>query len=331
MKISMMHVVLLGLSACVVEDADQEGAAVLQLEVATAATETNLFSTEVTGSFEVQYASADPATIEFAIDGAVVETQTFDVSEARTATFAADLPLAEGPNEIDVRLRYHGESLARSLVVGATMTAPTITLPTWTSTFTPDVGLTITGDIGVTADGAYQVLDVATSIDGGSWTPAVDGANGWAATLTDPDIGRSDVAVRVTLGLDEHRLVTVVHDSVDVAPVFDCGDSDSMAPTTRMLRSNATEQRIMRGYFGRPDGGHDVSFVISGDAEQGFVTVVSSTTAYARTSIHAAWVVGALRCDGNGNDCDLPYDLEVLVDGVSVCSQTHFGDVRSFN
>lgn len=330
---ALLLVALLGAgpTGCVLDDADRDGAAILDLSATAAATDVNVFHVAVDASVEVAFTSVEPAVLTVSVDGAEVQRATLDVSSSRTADAAFDVPLAAGANAIELTLRYGGATSSQGLVVTAGMTAPTVTLPTWASTFTPDVGLDLTGTIAVAADPAYQVLAVETSLAGDPWQPAVLGADGWTATLTNPDLGTSDVAVRVTTGIGPERAVLELHDTVDVAPIFDCGDGASMSPSTLMFRSNGTEQRVMRGYFGRPSGGHDVTFALFAQGELGDVTVVSAPVLYGTTALHVAYGVTAMRCNSNQNDCDLPYDLTAYVDGVQVCTQPDFGAVRSFN
>src|SRR5512135_3630846 len=97
-----------------------------------------------------------------------------------------------------------------------------------------------------------------------------------------------------------------------------------MLPSTTL--TSQTEQRVMVGYFGRADGGHDATFVLTGTPQQGVQgTVASQTVDYGATQVHVAFSPGALRpCD----QCQpTSYTLAALVDGVQICQKTAFGQI----
>ncbi len=320
-------------SACVISDADTLHGALASLAAAPAATTRDVFTVEVTGTLAVNYTSPEPAVLEISVDGAVVLTQSLDVATALDASLAATVPLHEGPNQIVVLARYRGETLSEQFVVDAAMAPPAISLPTWTPTYTAHEGLTMSGTIGVAALPAYAVTAVAVSVDGGPWLPSTPAAGGgWRATITNPDLGDSDVAVRATTSVDGHQAVTEAHGVLTVAPVFDCTSGTSMLPDNDLIQNNSTEQRVMVGYFGQPSGGHDVAFVIDFTDENGDpYTVTSSTVRYGIAQIEVAWNVNRLRCNTNNGDCASPYALRVFVDGVPLCNRTAFGTVIRFN
>lgn len=318
--------------ACVVTDADTFEGALASLEVAPASSTRNVFTVDVTGALAVNYTSPEPAVLEISVDGAGVLTQSLDLATTLGVDLAATVPLHEGPNQIVVLARYHGETLSKQFVVDAAMAPAAITLPSWTPTYIAHEGLTMTGTIGVVADPAYEVTAVAVAVDGGPWLPSTPAAGGgWQATITDPDIGDSDVAVRATTSVDGHQAVTETRGVLTVAPIFDCTSGTSMLPDNDLIQNNTTEQRLMVGYFGQPDGGHDVSFVIDFTDENGDAyTVASSTVRYGITQIAVSWNVNRLRCDTNNGTCASPYDLRVFVDGVLRCSRIAFGTVIRF-
>jgi hypothetical protein len=330
-RLVLALVAIAPLGGCVVTDGDVAGGAVDSLTAAPAADAVNTFTVGVSGTAAVHYTSPEPGLLDISVDGATVIERSVDLSTSLTADLDADVPLSEGPNEVVVTFTYQGEVLTQGFVVNAGMDPTAITLPTWTPTYTAHQGLDVTGTISVGADAAYVVSSVGISVDGGPWMPATDaGAGAWDVTIVDPDIGDSDIAVRATATVDGHSADTVMHGRLTVDPVFDCADAASMLPVTQLIRNNGTEQRVMAGYFGRADGGHDVTFVLDAsvtDPINADVTVVSSTTAYATTEVHASWTVSALRCDTGTNTCSIPYDLSAYVDGVQICSHAGFGNV----
>jgi len=333
-RVLALLVALAPLGACVVTDADLAGGALDTLTAAPDASAVNTFTVGVTGTATVQYTSPEPAVLDITVDGAQVIEQGLDVSAALTAAIDATVPLHEGPNEIVVAVTYQGETLTERFVVDAAMDPPTITGPVWGApAYTAHQGLDVGGTITVAADAAYAVADVAVSVDGEPWIPATSaGGATWTVTIPDPDIGDSDVAIRVTTAVDGHTAETTAHATLTVAPIFDCAAAGSMLPTTDLLRNNGTENRIMAGYFGHPDGGHDVSFALtSAQTQFGTVTVLSSTTGYGLTEIHASWIVSSLRCDTGGGSCTIPYSLVAYVDGVQLCAQGDFGNITSRN
>jgi hypothetical protein len=318
---------------CVATDADTLDGSLASLTFTPAATSRNVFTVDVSGALAVRYTSPEPAVVEISVDGAVVLTQSLDVSSALSVNLTATVPLHAGPNQIVAAAHYQGETLSQQVVVNAAMTAPTITLPTWTSTYTAHQGLVARGTITVAADAAYAVVGADVSVDGGPWQPATsDGAGGWAAAIVNPDIGASDVAVRVTTAVDGATATTDAHGTLTIAPVFDCTSPTSMLPSNNFIQNNGTEQRVLAGYFGRPDGGHSVAFVLSFIDDVGVhYTSVGSTLNYGIAELEAAFNVSRGRCQNNQTSCSLSYDLAVLVDGAPLCNQPAFGQITRFN
>jgi hypothetical protein len=99
-----------------------------------------------------------------------------------------------------------------------------------------------------------------------------------------------------------------------------------MLPNRKLLRDNRTEVRSMIGYFGDPDGGHTLTFVIEFTDENGdtFVNPAIVLTK-GRTSVDVQYNVDQFRC--NNNPCTDSYDLSLFVDGQAVCSQIAFGTI----
>lgn len=321
------------LCGCVVDDADPPGA-ITGLTLAPASDTIDVFHARLSGQAEVAFMSDEPAVLEVWVDGALVSQSSLSFADALARPLDVEIPVGEGPNEVVGTLRYHGEERTERFTITAAMTAPMIMVPTWTTTYTPHVGMEVTGRIGVTALAAYSVKSVEVSLDGGSWQPAAEAAAGWDATLNDPDIGDSDVAVRVTTAVDGHEAFTVVHDVLHVDPIFACA-STSMLPSPQLIRNVGTEVRTMVGYFGRPDGGHGVAFLLTANSPNlpgnPRFTIASQTNTYSTTSMVVSYGIGAFSCDTGATSCDMPYDLQVSVDGVALPACTNFGVIRRYN
>jgi hypothetical protein len=133
----------------------------------------------------------------------------------------------------------------------------------------------------------------------------------------------------------------IVADADDsVMPKFDCDNrnGDAMLPDTTLIRNLGTETRTMTGQFGDPDQGHSVTFTLTYDDINGNeYQSVGSITDYGRTSITAEFDVGEATCDTGGmgpneerHDCDVPYRLDVMVDGERLCSKNNFGNIHTY-
>lgn len=319
---------------CVTTDADTLDGALGALSITPATTATDVFTVEVHAMVDVAYTSADPVVLEITDDGATVVSTSLDVTSAMMVEAHLTVPLHPGPNKLVAIAHYRGDALTQEAVIDAAMTAPTITLPSWTTTYTVHEGKVATGTITVAANAAYAVDAVEVAVDGGPWQPAPsDGNGGWAATITDPDIGDSDVAVRVTTSVDGQRQQTTAHGVLTIAPVFDCAGPGAMLPSTDFIQNNGTEQRVMAGYFGRPDGGHSVDFVLGFTDEQNIrYAVVGSTLRYGTNQIETSFNVSRGRCNTNNTtSCTMNYDLTVLVDGVQLCTRTGYGKITRYN
>lgn len=323
----------LALAGCVIDDADPPGA-ITGLTLAPSSAAIDVFRVRVTGDAAVAYRSDLPAVLELGVDGAVVAQDTLSFVDSLTTPIDVTIPLGEGPNEIVGTLRYAGEEVTRRFTVTAAMTPPAITLPAWTTTYTPHVGMAVTGSITVAAAPAYDVTRVDVSVDGGPWLPATAGAAGWDAAFADPDLGDSDVAVRATTAVDGHTAETIARGVLHVDPVFACA-APSMLPDTRLVRNVGTEVRTMVGYFGHPDAGHTVSFLVTASSPNTpgnpRLTIGSQTNAYGTTAIVAAFGIGAFSCDTGQASCDMPYDLTPVIDGVALPVCAGFGVIRRYN
>lgn len=304
--------------------------ALQMFQLTPAATAVNVFSANLSGKIQVGYTSDQVATLEIQVDGATLHQSSLDVSTALDLPFVVAVPLTrEGQNEIVGTVSYQGETLTQRLTVDAAMTAPTITLSTFTTTFTPHVELRVTGNVTVVADPAYAIDAVEFSVDSGPFLPAAQQGTGlFRLDIVNPDLGLRDVAVRVITSTDHHQQTTITHNTMSVAPIFNCATpATSMLPDNDLIRDMRTETRTMIGYFGHP--GHDISFVIRADVPGDGPYVVASRTAnYGSLALSADFFVDRLRCPNA--PCTLRYSLEAVVDGVSLCSNSNFGNIITF-
>ena len=296
----------------------------------------DVYEVQVTGDATLGYTSAKPALLELLVDGAPVFAQAYDVSSNPTVAFDVKLPLAhDGSNAIVARLTYDGAVYSDAFTVSVVPPAPQLALPNWQFAIDPSVAARLTGDVSVSPPAGWTVAGVATSTDSGlTWVSASNAGGGsWSVTLNNPDIGQHTLLTRVDL---MNRGVHQLHTSAStytVAPQFNCnGGNNAMSPTTRLIQNNRNETRTMLGYFGDPNGGHTVTFTLSGVDQNGVnVTTVGAVTRYGTFGIDADYNVDRFRCNQwNNNPCTLQYDLDVAVDGVQLCNKQPFGVVERF-
>jgi hypothetical protein len=323
--------VLAALGGCAIEDADlQETPAIVEFTLAPEVDETSVFEVTVAGTIEFGVLAAEPAVLDLQVEGASVYRETFDVSTSTSATFEVALPLGRvGPNEIIGVVSFAGQARAAEASVAVALAAPTITLPTWDQAYVPLESLTLTGDVEVAPAAGYAVDEVAYKVDDGPWlaaTPTEDGA--YAIEVRDPDIGDSDLDVRVTTSTAGHVQETHAFDRLHVDPIFDCADHGAMRPDNALVRQVGTENRVMVGYFGDP--GHAVSFTLTGTGIEniGTLTVASATLTNGRFAVTTQYLVDDFRCPDS--PCDFDVDLTAMVDGVELCSEVDFGTVTDF-
>jgi len=324
--LSVMYLLAATAAGCGIDDADLENGALASFTLTPAATTTDRFTMAYTGSVTSGFTSAQPATLTVKVDGQPVVEQAIDLSSSLTQAIQITVPLAaEGPNAVSAEMAYQGATLSQDSVITVAMTAPMFTFPTFTQTLNAQ-GLTAAGTIMVAPAAGYTVDEVAVSADAGPWVPAVsDNAGGWVATMINPDIGDVDVAVRAQVSIDGHAEATIAHKTMHVNPIFNCTTpAASMLPSTELIRNqnnNGQEVRVMTGYFGQPDQGHDVTFTILARPDINNVptdiTLVGETLRYGYTDILVGYPTARLDC-GN-NPCTRGYDLRVLIDGVEHC------------
>ncbi len=309
-------------------------AALQSFSLMPASTAVNVFSVGLSGQIELGHVSDELPSLEILVNGMSVYDESLDASSL-SVTFSTSVPLLrEGPNEIVGIVTYAGQELSRKVVVDVAVDAPEVLFPTWATNYVPHVGLSLSGDLTVTADAAYTIEDVEFSVDGGPWLPAVyNGGDSYGVTIVDPDIGESVLAVRVVTENDGHLNTTSFFDVFSVDPIFDCATpTQSMLPDNIFLQNLGRENRTMVGYFGDPLGGHVVSFVLSADVpNDGPYDVVAMVTSYGRTAMSVQFDVGDLKCQNDPCIGDgLDYDLSVYVDGALLCQQASFGRIDRY-
>jgi hypothetical protein len=152
--------------------------------------------------------------------------------------------------------------------------------------------------------------------------------------LTELDIGDNALALRVESSNLGHSQTDLFYDTIEgIVLVFDCDSpEDSVLPSEDMIHDNGSEVRTMLGYFGDPAGGHTVTFMFDFvDRWDDDYENVASIVNYGRYSITAEFDVSEARCDATNGDCRVPYGLTVWVDGVELCSNSHFGDITNYD
>lgn len=289
-----------------------------------AATEVGTFDVDVDVDTTLGFLSEEDATLEVLVNGSVVHSESVDASTDKAYAATVNIPLErEGPNEVIANLRYQGNSLTERATVEVSPAVPTATFPAWSTSFTQS------NTVAIAMDAAWNTTEVAFSIDGGEFLPAEDlGSGDYTVALENLDIGDSALTLRVRTENAGHEQVHRFHDVIaGIVPVFDCAQSNNMIPTSTLIANNNFEVRSMLGYFGDPDGGHTVTFIIEFIDDNGdqFINPASVLTK-GRSSMDVEYNVDRFRC-GN-SPCSENYDLSLVVDGVGVCSQNSFGTIR---
>ena len=128
----------------------------------------------------------------------------------------------------------------------------------------------------------------------------------------------------------------IVEDADDsTMPEFDCSDQHAMLPNTTLIRNMGTETRTFTGQFGNPENGHSITFMLTFDNINGDTfRSVGTVTDYGRTSITVQFDVSDASCDTgpqtDRHDCDVPYRLDVTVDGEAYCSRNDYGNIHPY-
>jgi len=307
---------------------------ILSFDVNPSNSASDVFWVQVTGGGTVGYMSAQTAVLDIEVDGQTVLGQNFDMSTS--TNFNVDEPIGlfhVGDNEVVATMTYDGVEFRDTFTVTVTPPAPTVTLPSWNTSFNPGVELTASGIIEVVPSFDYVTEAVRFSIDGGiTWADAVEVDpvdpldNDWSVTVVNPDILDEEVLFSVDSVNRGYVVNTLWVDPLPIQPIFDCTDGGSMVPQTLLIQDLVYEDRTMAGYFGDPLGNHSISFAITANADdQGPATVVGRTIRYGRFGIEVEFFVDEYQC----NNCNTqPYDLEVFVEGGSFCQRNNFGLVE---
>jgi hypothetical protein len=206
---------------------------------------------------------------------------------------------------------------------------PTVSFPNWSTEHTQSQ------QVRVTAPAGWEIDRVEYSVDGGKWVQAREGDAGvYRVELSNLDIGDSVFALRVESSYLGESQTDLFYDTIEgIAPVFACDTPDeSVLPTPDMIQDNGNEVRTMLGYFGDPDGGHTVTFMIEFDDRWGeHYQIVGSIINYGNDSITVEYDVGHASCDASNGDCWVSYGLTVWVDGELLCENGGFGSVINYD
>jgi hypothetical protein len=315
----------LSAGACAIHDADTDNGAALALSLDTEAAAVSSYEVDVTITGEFAFLSDEAAVLDLSVNGNIVHSQDIDVTTSMTSTINATLPLSKaGPNEVVATLRYYGEELSERASVDLQLPAPTLAFPSWTTAHEQS------GTLSVSAPAEWSIEEVALSVDDGEFLPLEDMGEGvFLANLKDLDIGDSTLTARVITNNGGHTQEHLFHDTVEgVVAVFDCSAMSSMQPTTQLIGNNNYEIRTMRGYFGDPDGGHTITFMVgfvndNGDAYENPARIMT----YGRNSMDVELDVNRFRCN---DPCQDDYDLSLYVDGQLFCEQTNYSTIVEY-
>lgn len=284
------------------------------------------FDVDLTGSVQVGYRSERPATFEVLADGVLVHSEPLDVSVLTKVPLAATVPLAHvGDSPVLARVRYDGAERSATRSVAVLPPEPEVTIPQWRIDYLPSVTVDASGTVEVAAPADWVVGGVRGSMDGGvSWTEAVVNQTGWRLVFLTPDIDQP-VVIEVTTASRGIPVSWRYEDVLPVPLIFDCEDPLSMVPSNGLLQDLGVERRTMIGYFGDPDGPHNVSFVL--EAEMDEVGPYPQVATVLSRGAFAMDVEVDLSAYGCGNGCVQDYALDVLLDGASDCRAEAFGQI----
>lgn len=286
----------------------------------------------VTGGADLGFVSDQPVSVLLTVDGLVAVSRSLDATTTRVDFSEPVVLPSAGPHVIEARVSYEGAMLAQSTVVVVEPPDPAVTLPSWTTAFTPGVEMRASGSLDVSPPAPWAVAGVRASTDGGmTWWELTPGAGTtWDVAVINPDVVSQPV--RFAVDTVHHGVVhtTIWDDDLAVDPVFDCNDPGAMSPTTEMIANHNTEVRSMLGYFGDPDGPHAFTFTIDVSVPgDGPYTINSVIRQRGRFSIDAEYNVDQLdNCGFDG--CTIDYDLTASMDGNVWCAETNYGVIRDY-
>ncbi|NOY25405.1 MAG: hypothetical protein GXP62_05985 [Oligoflexia bacterium] len=295
-----------------------------------AASDVDVYQVEITASATLGYLSDTTGTLEITVEGVPVLTMDIDGSADTAQAFSATLPLQrEGSNDVVATLRYGEELSTQTFTVTVTPPDASVSMPTWSSSYTAGVGTTVSGNVSVSSHASWPVSSVDYSTDGGAtWTAASDlGSGQYGVSVVDPDINDTTILFDVETSNDGHPHTSLASDSFSVDPQFDCtSPSASMLPDNNMIQNNKTEARTMVGYWGDPAAGHTVTFVMTADVDGDTYINSAETTHLGVLDVQAIFNVEKIKCESD----TCRYDLDVYVDGGLLCSKSNFGEVVKY-
>jgi hypothetical protein len=206
---------------------------------------------------------------------------------------------------------------------------PEVSFPNWSTDSNQ------TQNVRVTAPEGWSIDYVEYSVDGGDWQEAPKtGPATYSVTVSDLDVGDNVIALRVESSYLSQSQTDLYYDTIEgVAPVFNCEDPEaSMLPSSTLIYDSGSEVRTMMGYFGGPDGGHTVTFVLdfTNDWDEDYERA-GSIVSYGHNSVSVEFDLAQAWCDASSGDCRLDYGLTVLVDGEELCSNPSFGEILNYD
>ncbi len=297
--------------------------------MAAAASTVDVFEVGVSGSASLGYVSDQAGDLLITVEGQTVYRAEVDGSGSTAQAFDLTIPLVrEGDNAVVTTLTYGEQTWSDSFTVTATPPEVSVTMPSWSSSYSYGSGTTVSGTVSLSSHPDWATDSVAYSTDGGvTWSDATSlGSDRWSISVTDPDIGDTTLLLDVQSSNLGHTHHTWDSDVFSVDPQFDCGGgSDSMLPDKDMVANNKTEVRTMMGYWGDPSAGHTLTFVMTADVGGDTYINPGETTSKGVIATEVKFNVDKLDCN---NRCN--YDLDVYVDGTLLCSQSNFGRVEKY-
>ncbi len=301
------------------------------------ATTVSVYNVNLNIASQFGFFGDNPANLLVTVNGKKMIEKDVAVNSASALTYSESIPLnldVEGENVVVVTLAYGSVTQSKTFKVTVAPNAPIFSFPGhWASAFSPSEGMKVSGNATLTMDATYKLKEILLSVDNGEYLPQTftdnnDGTFTVALKTQNPDIGTSLVTVKVVLNVNGREKTYFFNNSFSVDPVFNCNDPNSMSPTNDMIQDNKLEVRTLKGYFGKPDGGHSLTFVIKGISGGDTYTVEGKNIKYGFQGIETEFNVDKFRC-GPGT-CNVPYKLYFYVDGVKVCEKDNFGNIVNY-
>ncbi|MBU1244533.1 hypothetical protein KKD52_06450 [Myxococcota bacterium] len=331
-KILSFLSVLFFFTACTVPDADlAEKSAVADARFSASTDQLAQLKTRISGSITLGYTSPQRVTLSI-YDGEVpVLQKTYDATALEIPVDEMITLAGDGERQINFVVDYNARQVKQTLILNVALTAPLAVFDAWTTDFDPDTGVLATGGLTVTVDAAYTIESVRYAVDKGAWFDAssVDGVH-FPIAITNPDIGEVLVDTEVVARLNGELITARFSDSFAVAPEFDCNNpAQAMIPENDLVSNMTEEHRVMKGYFGDPQGGHVLSFVVTANVQgDGIYQSVGEVQSYGPTAVGVKYYVSPLRCENN--PCNTAYRLDFFLDGILQCSRDNFGVIYRY-